>query len=157
MLRPKTLLRALPAPSRLALAQASVPSITLARHYSTPSEPQSTTTTTTTTTTTATSPPPPPTTTSASPTQPPQKQTAYHVRRTPSNQLAVYHLAKRGGNKKLTSIKKVEGDRARFRAALARDLGVAEKGVVVNNLTGHVIIPGHRKEEVTGWLERQGF
>jgi large subunit ribosomal protein L49 len=53
----------------------------------------------------------------------------------------VYHLAKRGGNKKLTSIKKVEGDRARFRAALARDLGVPEKGVVVNNLTGHVIVP----------------
>lgn len=52
----------------------------------------------------------------------------------------MYQLAKRGGNKKLTLIKKVEGDRARFQAALAQELGVEEKTVVVNNLTGHVLV-----------------
>jgi hypothetical protein len=52
----------------------------------------------------------------------------------------VYQLAKRGGNKKLTLIKKVEGDRTRFQSALAQELGVEEKAVVVNNLTGHVIV-----------------
>jgi large subunit ribosomal protein L49 len=75
---------------------------------------------------------------------PAQQQPAefsYRVLRTPSNQLAVYQLAKRGGNKKITNIKKVEGDRASFRAGLAQLLGIEEKAVLVNNLTGHVVVP----------------
>ncbi|KAL2193234.1 mitochondrial large subunit ribosomal protein-domain-containing protein [Corynascus similis CBS 632.67] len=154
MLRPITLLRARAAPSRLILTQFVPSTPPLARAYSTPSA-----TTTTTGATTVSNIPP----TSSSASQesasssPDPTPKPYYVRRTPSNQLAVYHLAKRGGNKKLTTIKKVEGDRARFRLALAQGLGLQEKGVVVNNLTGHVIIPGHRKEEVTGWLEKQGF
>jgi large subunit ribosomal protein L49 len=91
----------------------------------------------------------------------------------------VYHLAKRGGNKKLTTVKKVEGDRAKFRAALAAALNLKEKEVVINSVTGHIIVPvsssalfvflrkrrqvtdilgqGHRKAEVQKWLADQGF
>ncbi|AEO58529.1 hypothetical protein MYCTH_2305931 [Thermothelomyces thermophilus ATCC 42464] len=158
MLRPATLLRGFATPSRLALRQTALSTTPLARAYSTPSQPPSTTTTTTRTTT-ASNPPPSSSPAAQEPASVTQPQVAkpYFVRRTPSNQLAVYHLAKRGGNKKLTTIKKVEGDRARFRSALAQGLGLPEKGVVVNNLTGHIIVPGHRKEEVTGWLEKQGF
>ena len=53
----------------------------------------------------------------------------------------MYQLAKRGGNKKITNIKKVEGDRASFRTGLAQLLGIEEKTVLVNNLTGHVVVP----------------
>ncbi|KAL2118747.1 hypothetical protein VTJ04DRAFT_5706 [Mycothermus thermophilus] len=81
----------------------------------------------------------------------------YYVGRTASNELAVYHLAKRGGNKKLTTVKKVEGDRAKFRAALAAALHLKEKEVVINSVTGHIIVPGHRKAEVQKWLADQGF
>ncbi|KAK4101237.1 hypothetical protein N658DRAFT_496532 [Parathielavia hyrcaniae] len=87
----------------------------------------------------------------------------YRVGRTPSSNFAVYELAKRGGNKLLTAIKKVEGDRAAFRAELSRGLGLAEvdakgkKTVWVNTLTGHVIVAGHRKSQVVEWLEKLGF
>ena len=141
MLRPATTLRAFAAPSRLALPKTASPSITLAaRHYSTPSESASPAPTTTTTTSTT----PPPVTPEAPPAAfaptPTASSQPYTVLRTSSNQLAVYQLAKRGGNKKLTLIKKVEGDRTRFQSALAQELGVEEKTVVVNNLTGHVLV-----------------
>jgi large subunit ribosomal protein L49 len=60
------------------------------------------------------------------------------VARTPSGNLAVYELAKRGGNKKLTLLKKIEGDRAALRAALAEGLKMSEKDVKLNTLTGHL-------------------
>jgi large subunit ribosomal protein L49 len=75
--------------------------------------------------------------------QPPYYNLPFRIQRTPSNNLAVYELAKRGGNMKLTTIKKIEGDRAAFRAELAKGLGVAEddkKAVWVNSLTGHVTV-----------------
>ncbi|KAH6637125.1 mitochondrial large subunit ribosomal protein-domain-containing protein [Chaetomium tenue] len=154
MLRPTTLRRAFVASPRLALPKATPQSTTLAaRNYSTPTEPASPAATPTSTSTPA--PPAPPASTPS--TTPTTTSHPYTVHRTPSNQLAVYHLSKRGGNMKLTAIKKVEGDRARFRAALAQELGVEEKTVVVNNLTGHVIVKGHQKNAVTGWLEKQGF
>ncbi|KAL2150457.1 hypothetical protein VTH82DRAFT_7020 [Thermothelomyces myriococcoides] len=171
MLRPATLLRGSAAPSRLASRQTALPTTLFTRTYSTtPSQASSATTTTTTTTTTAAATTtgeatnlntPPPSTPSA--TQPStsvsQSQVAkpYFVRRTPSNQLAVYQLAKRGGNKKLTTIKKVEGDRVQLRSALAQELGLPEKEVIINHLTGHIVVPGHRRAEVTGWLVKQGF
>jgi large subunit ribosomal protein L49 len=75
--------------------------------------------------------------------QPPYHNLPFRISRTPSNNLAVYELAKRGGNLKQTTVKKIEGDRAAFRAELAKGLGVAEddkKTVWVNSLTGHVTV-----------------
>lgn len=66
----------------------------------------------------------------------------YHITRTPSGNLAVYHEAKRGGNKKLTVIKKVAGDSHALRrdlvSELGPELGLAERAVRVNAVTGHV-------------------
>ncbi|KAL2157291.1 hypothetical protein VTH06DRAFT_6229 [Thermothelomyces fergusii] len=160
MLRPATLLRGFAVPSRLALRQTALWTTHLARTYSTPST--TTTTAAAGTTSSDTRPPPPPTpsTTKAkkrASVPKPKPAKPFFVGRTASNQLAVYHLAKRGGNKKLTTIKKVEGNRLLFRSALAQELGLPAKRVTINNLTGHISVPGHRKEEVTSWLRKQGF
>ena len=124
MLRPTTtLLRTLAAPSRQLLA----PSTLLAR--------RTLTTTTTTPTTT------PPTTSEATPqTAAATSRPPYNVTRTPSSQLRVYHLAKRGGNKKLTTVKGIEGNRQALAADLAGALRLGAKEVATNNLTGHVIV-----------------
>ncbi|KAK3348776.1 mitochondrial large subunit ribosomal protein-domain-containing protein [Lasiosphaeria hispida] len=81
----------------------------------------------------------------------------YHVGRTPSNQLPVYELAKRGGNFKLTHIKKVEGDKAAFKEMLARDLGLDIKAVTLKVPTGHVEVRGSVRKQVNEWLAAQGF
>jgi large subunit ribosomal protein L49 len=96
----------------------------------------------------------------------------------------VYQLAKRGGNKLLTVIKKVEGDASTFQDALASALALNEGVVTYNQHTRHVIvavrspsspsdvgirnrsdqiadrcgaIQGHRRAEIVDWLEKQGF
>ncbi len=65
----------------------------------------------------------------------------YHVSRTPYAELPVYELAKRGGNKKLTNVKKVEGDKAVFREQLAEGLSLQAADIKLNTLTGHVVVP----------------
>ncbi|KAK3299498.1 mitochondrial large subunit ribosomal protein-domain-containing protein [Chaetomium fimeti] len=150
MLRSATLLRAFAAPSRLALPKAASPSIALAaRNYSTPSQSPSPELTGTTST-----PQPPTPPKSALTAEPPL---TYSVGRTPSGHLSVYQLSKRGGNKSLTVIKNIEGDRAPLRAGLVELLGMEEKKVVVNNLTGHITVKGHHKSVITKWLETQGL
>jgi hypothetical protein len=68
------------------------------------------------------------------------------VSRTPSAQLPVYLLAKRGGNLHQTRIKKVAGDVNAFvkdlEQYLREEAGVPEQylKVHVNRLTGHVIV-----------------
>lgn len=64
----------------------------------------------------------------------------YHVRRTASQQLPVYHLAKRGGNLHQTRIRKIEGDVESLMKEIKIALGLKEELVVINRLTGHVII-----------------
>ncbi|KAL2130936.1 hypothetical protein VTI74DRAFT_5741 [Chaetomium olivicolor] len=101
-------------------------------------------------------------TSSPAPATQPRKRPArpalpFFVARTPSNELPVYHLSKAGGNKKLTNIKKIEGDKAAFKQALAAGLGVDEDALKINSLTGHVTVVGHRKEQINAWLSSQGF
>ncbi|KAG4427544.1 hypothetical protein IFR05_016972, partial [Cadophora sp. M221] len=54
----------------------------------------------------------------------------------------------RGGNKKLTRVRKIEGDVNMLRADLQKELGVGEKDVVVNQLTRQVIVKGHMKSQI---------
>ena len=65
---------------------------------------------------------------------------SYHVNRTPSKQLPIYHLAKRGGNLKQTRIRKISGDIAGLRHDLQHALGLKEEHIVINQLTKHIII-----------------
>lgn len=64
----------------------------------------------------------------------------YHIHRTPSQQLPVYKLAKRGGSLKQTRLRKIEGDVKALRGDLMEALGLGEGEVKVNQLTGHVLI-----------------
>ncbi|KAK5657532.1 hypothetical protein OQA88_3105 [Cercophora sp. LCS_1] len=87
----------------------------------------------------------------------PRAKGPYIVSRTPSLQFPVYHLAKSGGNRKLTVLKKVEGDKRTLSRILAKDLGLKEEDVRVKVPTGHIEVKGHHKGRVEAWLEEQGF
>jgi hypothetical protein len=62
------------------------------------------------------------------------------VTRTPSRNLAVYQDAKRGGNYKLTLVKKVWGDTHALRMHLVQDLALPRREVTINQVTGHISI-----------------
>jgi large subunit ribosomal protein L49 len=79
----------------------------------------------------------------------------YFVARSESNELPVYQLRKRGGNLLMTRIKKVHGDPGVLRDELRKVLGGRE--VVVNGVTGHVMIKGHVKGKVEGFLRERLF
>ena len=65
----------------------------------------------------------------------------YRVSRTPSAQLPIYLLAKRGGNLKQTRVKKIEGNIAQLREDLKVALGIEEdREIQVNHLTRHIIV-----------------
>ncbi|KAK4141022.1 mitochondrial large subunit ribosomal protein-domain-containing protein [Dichotomopilus funicola] len=148
------------APARQSLLRTALPAPIRFRNYST--EPTSTTTTTippseaTSATTDETAPAPTPTPNSPGPTGP-TKNYPFRVTRTNSQALAVYQRAQAGGNKKLTLIKKIEGDRRALVAALAEGLGVDPGDFIMNNVTGHVVLKGHRREDVIAWLTKEGF
>ncbi|KAK3938984.1 mitochondrial large subunit ribosomal protein-domain-containing protein [Diplogelasinospora grovesii] len=92
---------------------------------------------------------------SASRTQP--TRLPYLIGRTPSNSYPVYQVAKRGGNYKLTTIKKVEGDKRAFQRSLAQDLGLELDQVGVKHPTGHIEVVGHRRNQIIEWLQKQGL
>lgn len=64
----------------------------------------------------------------------------YRITRTPSNNYPIYTLAKRGGNMKLTKLRRIEGDVSVLRKDLQLALGMDEKEVVINQLTRHIIV-----------------
>ena len=64
----------------------------------------------------------------------------YHVHRTASQKLPIYHLAKRGGNLHQTKIRKIEGDVEKLKDEIRTALDLKEELVVINHLTGHIII-----------------
>ncbi|RKF54050.1 putative mitochondrial large ribosomal subunit [Golovinomyces cichoracearum] len=86
-----------------------------------------------------------------------QNQPEYCVRRTPSNQLPIYHIEKNGGNKKLTRIRKVEGNVKALRDELREAMNLTEKECTINHLTGHVLVKGHRKQEIINFLTERKF
>lgn len=81
----------------------------------------------------------------------------YYVTRTSSNELPIYTLRKRGGNMLLTRVKKIDGDVEALRDELRSTLGLEQKQVVVNALTRHVLLKGHRKPEVERFLRERMF
>jgi large subunit ribosomal protein L49 len=64
----------------------------------------------------------------------------YFITKTPSNQYPIYTLSKRGGNMKLTRIRRIEGDLTALKKDLQAALNVAEKEVTINQLTRHIIV-----------------
>ena len=81
----------------------------------------------------------------------------YFVSRSANNELPIYTLRKRGGNLKMTRVKKVDGDRMKLRNALKTALQVREKDCVINSVTGHIMIKGHHKPAIETFLRARNF
>lgn len=64
----------------------------------------------------------------------------YHIHRTASQQLPIYHLAKRGGNLHQTRIRKIDGDLMELKKDLRQALGLREEHIAINQLTRHIVI-----------------
>lgn len=64
----------------------------------------------------------------------------YTVTLTNTQNLPIYLLNKRGGNLKQTRIRRIEGDVDALARDLRVSLGVDEKDVVINRVTGHIIV-----------------
>jgi large subunit ribosomal protein L49 len=64
----------------------------------------------------------------------------YVVSRTHTKNLPVYLETKRGGNLKITTIKKVDGDKQLMRQNLAEAMGLGEDQVQLNPTTGHIVV-----------------
>ncbi|KAB5536328.1 mitochondrial large subunit ribosomal protein-domain-containing protein [Coniochaeta sp. 2T2.1] len=100
----------------------------------------------------------PPTSSSQSATaSSPASRPPYLVSRTPSLFLPVYQDTKRGGNKKLTILKKIQGDARVLKEDLRTELGLEEGQIRINHVTGHIEIVGFRKDDVVSYLTKQGF
>jgi large subunit ribosomal protein L49 len=70
----------------------------------------------------------------------PAARPPYLVSRTPSLFLPVYQDTKRGGNKKLTVLKKIEGDVRALKEDLKTELKLEDGQIKINHVTGHIEI-----------------
>lgn len=66
----------------------------------------------------------------------------YFVHRTPSQQLPIYTDAKSGGTRKLTLLRKTDGNISALEEHLAKELGVPLKGKEIqsNRLNGNIVV-----------------
>lgn len=83
----------------------------------------------------------------------------YYIQRIrPSGQLPIYTDLKAMGTLKQTRIRKISGDVHALKRELKEFLGIQkEKDCAVNPVTGHIILKGHWKSEVDGFLVAKGF
>lgn len=81
----------------------------------------------------------------------------YYVTRTPSNELPIYTLKKRGGNLRQTRVKKITGSIDALRDSLQQLLAVPEKECVINRVTNHVVIKGWHKPRIEEFLAARKF
>ncbi|KAH8159018.1 hypothetical protein CIB48_g9223 [Xylaria polymorpha] len=93
--------------------------------------------------------------TPAEPNEPPRLP--YFVGRNNLNNLSVYHQKKRGGNLKLTILKKGEGDIQALRQDLRDALQLQNGDISVNSVTRHILIRGHMRDKVVHFLHTIGF
>ncbi|KAI0813535.1 mitochondrial large subunit ribosomal protein-domain-containing protein [Xylaria sp. FL0064] len=120
---------------------------------STPLKPSSIRTRATTAQATASEPAPIPTPSETNAT----RQLPYFVGRNNLNNLAIYHKNKRGGNLKLTLLKYGEGDLMALKQDIKTALKLSEGEVSVNSVTNHIVIKGHKRDQVLNFLCTMGF
>lgn len=107
---------------------------------------------------TNTPPPSPPSPLTLLPTQESAPNLPYFVTRSSKNSLPIYTLRKRGGNLKMTRVKRVDGRAEVLGEELRGVLGLSAKGeVVVSPVNGHVMLKGHHKEAVERFLRERRF
>ncbi|KAJ1837489.1 mitochondrial 54S ribosomal protein img2, partial [Coemansia sp. RSA 2703] len=80
----------------------------------------------------------------------------YFVRRTRFQSLPVYRDTKNGGTRKLTIVRRVEGDLEALRSDLAQALG-ENSHIVVRKISQQLVIKGDCTRGVREWLTKKGF
>ncbi|EKG10707.1 Ribosomal protein L49/IMG2 [Macrophomina phaseolina MS6] len=81
----------------------------------------------------------------------------YFVQRTPSNLLPVYKETKRGGNLRLTKVRKISGDVKRLHNDLKAYLDLSEAEITINSVTQNIIAKGDHRDQIIKFLESKNF
>ena len=91
----------------------------------------------------------------------------YTISRTRSSNIPVYHLAKAGGNKHLTQVRKLTGDLQALQGDIRSALGLEQfvvdqqgrkkENVTINWTTKQIVVRGWRGPEIKKWSELRGF
>ncbi|KAI1114011.1 mitochondrial large subunit ribosomal protein-domain-containing protein [Nemania sp. NC0429] len=68
------------------------------------------------------------------------KQLPYFVGRNNLNNLSIYHKAKRGGNYKITVLKRGEGDLASLKQDIQQALQLPDDEISINSQTKHIML-----------------
>ncbi|KAI1249015.1 hypothetical protein MGN70_008622 [Eutypa lata] len=87
----------------------------------------------------------------------PPRQLPYFVERNPFNNFGVYQQKKRGGNLKVTLLKKGAGDLVALKNDLIDALQLRAEEVSINNVTKHIMLKGHKRDAVIHFLRTMGF
>ncbi|KAI1305130.1 mitochondrial large subunit ribosomal protein-domain-containing protein [Xylaria venustula] len=85
------------------------------------------------------------------------RQLPYYVGRNNLNNLGVYQKRRRGGNYKLTLLKYAEGDLAALKQDIRFALRLQYDEIAINSVTNHIVIKGHKRDEVVNFLYTMGF
>ncbi|KAI1080915.1 mitochondrial large subunit ribosomal protein-domain-containing protein [Whalleya microplaca] len=97
----------------------------------------------------------------AAPTEPtepqPKRQLPYFVGRNNLDNYGVYLKKKRGGNLKLTVLKKGEGNLLALKHDIRDALQLTDNDISLNSVTGHIVIRGSKRDEVLNFLHIMGF
>ncbi|KAI9506088.1 ribosomal protein L49/IMG2, partial [Coemansia spiralis] len=79
----------------------------------------------------------------------------YYVHRTRFQTLPVYSDIKNGKTRKLTLIRRIEGDIGALREELSRHLD--DSSIQIKSISNQLVIKGDRTKEVREWLTVKGF
>ncbi|KAJ1960697.1 mitochondrial 54S ribosomal protein img2 [Dipsacomyces acuminosporus] len=79
----------------------------------------------------------------------------YFVQRTRFQSLPVYTDIKNGGTRKLTLVRRIEGDIEALRSDLVQAL--EDSTIQINGVSRQLVIKGDRVKEVRAWLTKKGF
>lgn len=81
----------------------------------------------------------------------------YFVKRTKNSSLPVYTDFRNGGTRKLTIIRRIDGDVKSFMQDLQQALYLSAEDISLNRTNNNVIIKGIKLKQVMDWLESRGF
>ncbi|KAI0096284.1 mitochondrial large subunit ribosomal protein-domain-containing protein [Nemania sp. FL0031] len=86
-----------------------------------------------------------------------QKQLPYFVHRNNLSNLSIYQKSKRGGNYKVTVVKNGEGDLIALKQDIKDALQLSNEEISINSVTKHIMIKGHKRDQVKNFFHTIGF
>ncbi|KAI8324160.1 hypothetical protein GQ54DRAFT_296315 [Martensiomyces pterosporus] len=79
----------------------------------------------------------------------------YFIHRTRFQSLPVYTDIRNGGTRKLTLVRRIEGDLEALRSDLSKALD--DGSIQIKGVSRQLVIKGDRLSEVRAWLTKKGF